>query len=61
MEKTFREVIKDIKPGEVWEDIGNNDELLKIYIKNEKLHIENLKKVLSLSLSIDEAIFRKVK
>lgn len=59
--KTFREVIKDIKDNEVWEDI-ENDDYINISIKNNKLHIKNTSgyRLKNLAIELDKAMFKRV-
>lgn len=59
--KTFREVIRDIKEGEVWEDIENKDSRLKIFIDGDKFNISSKCGIKGLEMSIDTAIFRRIK
>lgn len=63
MEKTFREVIRDIKEDEIWEDV-ENDGFIKIHMENNEVHISSVSsglRIKKLSISIDEATFKKIK
>lgn len=58
--KTLREVITNLKEDEVWEDIGNKDSYLKIFLEDNEIVIESQAKLRKLVISIDDAIFEKV-
>ena len=58
--KTLREVISNLKEDEVWEDVENKDNLLKIFLENNEIVIESEVKLRKLMISVDDAIFEKV-
>lgn len=58
--KTLREVISNLKEDEIWEDVENKDNLLKIFLENNEIVIESEAKLRKLMISVDGAIFEKV-